>query len=287
MTKEGSLLLKDQISSYFERIRNGADDQSNNAFSAGSGTTALKGSFHAASTTIEKTFLFPSQLCTTRNNHHADSSPHTTPPIPMTVEEEKASSAARCLAILGATSAATKSSPTEEELSISRQRREDELMKKYQDIKRIEEEEKNRRPLVWDKPTFCPFGGGGETKSDESEEETSTLSNKKRKERDGDDNGESSSSETTDKCCYPLRKCNSSSSIDSCSNLLCETSNSRNTHTNLFPYGMLSGPSSATNGIEWSKEKVDSFVKFTDKWILPPKKKCKVDEEVTTTSTSP
>lgn len=283
MTKKDSILLKDQISSYFGRIH--TKKGGGNGFSVGSITTTTAtataergGSIShrpASSVIVEKTALFYSQLSTSNTN--ADP-----PSPPMTVEEEKASSAARCLAILGATSAAaSKPLPTQEEISISRKLREEELMKKYQDIKRIEEENRNRRPLVWAKPTFCPFGG--ETKSDEAKkselpEEDKSKSNKKRA-RD-DDNMVSEVPEN------PLRRVSSSSSIESCSNLLCKPSSERrNSHTNLFPYLMMSGPSSATGGIEWSKDEVDSFVEFTEKW-LPSKKKRKVDHQEVTTATS-
>lgn len=271
MTKEDSLILKGQISSYFGRMH--AEKDLLNGFSVGSSTE--RGGSHrpASAVTNKKTALFYSQLSTS-NNTNADP-----PSPPMTVEEEKASSAARCLAILGATSAAASQPlPTQEEISMSRQLREEQLIKKYQDIKRTEEENKNRRPLVWDKPTFCPFGG--ETKSDgeaksELPEEDKSKSNKKR-ERDDDD----ASSEVPEN---PLRKISSCSSIESCSNLLRKPSSSRNAHTNLFPYLMMSGPASATNGIEWSKEEVDNFVEFTEKW-LPKKKKRRMDEEVSSSS---
>lgn len=282
MKKEESLLLKDNISSYFGRIH--AKKDSGNGFSVGSISTATaeRGGSHrpASAVIVKKTALFYSQLSTSSTN--ADP-----PSPPMTVEEEKASSAARCLAILGATSAtASQPLPTQEEISISRQLREEEIIKKYQDIKRIEEENKNRRPLVWDKPTFCPFGGetksGDEAKS-EFPEDKSKSSNKKRA-RDDDGDGQQSSSEVPEN---PLRKVSSSSSIESCSNLLRKPSSSTNTHTNLFPYAMMSVPAPATSGIEWSKEEVDRFVEFTDKWLPPKKKKRKVDHEVTATSSSP
>lgn len=165
-------------------------------------------------------------------------------------------------------------------------------MKQYEDIKRVEEENRNRRPLVWDKPTFCPFGG--EIKSDDeasaSEEDKSSESNKKNKKRK---EPSSSSSRVAEKCSNLLRKSSSSSeSIDPCSNLLRKTSSNPNRHNNLFPNfnmygGMLSSASSVTVRTEWSKEEVDSFVEFTDKWILPgPKKKIKLDHTTTEGSSS-
>ncbi len=270
MKKEESLLLKDQISSYFGRMHAKKDGLAGFSIGSISTATAERGSSHRPASAVmnKKTALFYSQLRPTNSDSN--------PSPPMTVEEEKASSAARCLAILGATSAAASQPlPTQEEISISRQRREEELMKKYHDIKRIEEENKNRRPLVWDKPTFCPFGG--ETKSDDDKAKSKELpegdKSKSNKKRARDDDASSELPENS------LRKISSSSSIDSCSNLLRKpSSSSRNAHTNLFPYLMMSGPASATNGIEWSKEEVDSFVEFTDKW-LPSKKKRRVDEE--------
>jgi len=171
-------------------------------------------------------------------------------------------------------------------------------MKKYEDIKRVEEENRNRRPLVWDKPTFCPFGG--ETKSDdeasaseeESEEDESSESNKNSKKRK-EPSSSSSSSRVAEKCSNLLRKSSSSSSIDPCSNLLRKTSSNPNRHNNLFPNfnmyggGMLSSASSVTVRTEWSKEEVDSFVEFADKWILPgPKKKIKLDHTTTAEGSS-
>eukprot|EP00985_Skeletonema_marinoi_P030742 scaffold33654_cov139-Skeletonema_marinoi.AAC.1 len=266
MMTEDALLRKEQISSYFERIqaKKDGDDQPKSGFSVGS------------STTTGKISLFSSQIKFTSD----------VAPPPRTVELEKASTAAKCLAILGVTSssaATTPALPTQEEITISRRLREQEIMKQYEDIKRVEEENRNRRPLVWDKPTFCPFGG--ETKSDDeasaSEEDKSSESNKKNKKRK---EPSSSSSRVAEKCSNLLRKSSSSSeSIDPCSNLLRKTSSNPNRHNNLFPNfnmygGMLSSASSVTVRTEWSKEEVNSFVEFTDKWILPgPKKKIKLD----------
>ena len=261
MKREEAVLLKDQISSYFERIQSKKDDQKI-GFSVGSSITAdVRGSHRTASSanTTGKTALFSSQLITS-----GDAAP------PMTLEEEKASTAARCLAILGVASSAAPV-PTKEEIIKSRKQREQEIMKKSEEIKRIEEENRNRRPLVWDKPTFCPFGG--ETKSDETEEKS-----KKRKATEN---------------CSTLRRQSSSSSVsstDPCSNLLSKTSK-RNRHDNLFPYNMfgmsgMSGQSSSANvGMDWSKEKVDSFVEFTDQMILAAGKK-KREQEGTISSTS-
>mmetsp|Transcript_6021 Transcript_6021/g.9836 ORF Transcript_6021/g.9836 Transcript_6021/m.9836 type:complete len:279 (-) Transcript_6021:169-1005(-) len=260
---EDAVLLKDQISSYFETIqskKDGNDDQKKIGFSVGSTstTTDVRGNHRTASSaTTRKTALFSSQC--------GDAAP------PMTVEEEKASAAARCLAILGVASSATPQAlPTKEEIIKSRKQREQEIMEKSAEIQRIEEENRNRRPLIWDKPTFCPFGG--ETKSDELEESSS----KKRK--------------ITENCSTLQRQSSSSSilpSTDPCSSLLSKTSSKRNRHDNLFPYNMFGMPrqSSATVGMDWSKETVDSFVEFTDKMIKAAGKK-KRKHEGTTSSTS-
>jgi len=294
---EDALLRKEQISSYFERIqakKDGDDQPKSGGFSVGSSTTTttdVKTSHRPASTataaaTTGKISLFSSHIKFTSD----------VAPPPRTVELEKASTAAKCLAILGVTSssATTPALPTQEEITISRRLREQELMKQYEDIKRVEEENRNRRPLVWDKPTFCPFGG--ETKSDDeasaSEEDKSSESNKKNKKRK-EPSSSSSSSRVAEKCSNLLRKSSSSSeSIDPCSNLLRKPSSNPNRHNNLFPNfnmygGMLSSASSVTVRTEWSKEEVDSFVEFTDKWILPgPKKKIKLDHTTTEGSSS-
>jgi len=296
---EDALLRKEQISSYFERIqaKKDGDEMPKSGFSVGSSTTTttdVKTSHGpasttaaAATTTTGKISLFSSQIKFPSDD---------TPPPPRTVELEKASTAAKCLAILaGVTSSAAPALPTPEEITASRRLREQEIMKQYEDIKRVEEENRNRRPLVWDKPTFCPFGG--ETKSDdeasaseeeESEEDKSSESNKNNKKRK---EPSSSSSRVAEKCSNLLRK-SSSGSIDPCSNLLRKTSSNPNRHNNLFPNfnmygGMLSSASSVTVRTEWSKEEVDSFVEFTDKWILPgPKKKIKLDHTTTAEGSS-
>lgn len=133
----------------------------------------------SAPSTTEKTAMFSSQL---NNNNNYSSRPKT-------VEEEKTSSAARCLAILGVTPTSATPALTQEELQKSRLQREQELRKKYEDIKRLEEKKANERPLVWDKPTFCPFGGETKKSDDEEKEASSSdddnksSSSNKRKER--------------------------------------------------------------------------------------------------------
>jgi hypothetical protein len=277
--KADELIRKNQIASYFEKIqallkKETGDDaaqpcRQGGGFSVGSTsttttTTDVKGGVRrpAAASTTEKTAMFSSQLSNNNNS----------PPRPRTVEEEKSNSAARCLAVLGVTPPSSSVTLTQEEIEKSRLLREQEIMKQYETIKRIEEERANIRPLVWDKPTFCPFGG--ETKSDDedsSDDKSSSSSNKKRKDRD-----EKSSSR--------------SRVMETCSNLLSK-SNTSSAHRNLFPnynmYGMMSA-SSVTYRTEWTKEEVDSFVAFTDKWILPKEKKIKLnhDEDDDTSSSS-
>ena len=230
--EEDTVLRKDQISSYFERIqpKKDGDDQKKIGFSVGSTSTATdaRGSHSVAST--EKTALFSSYLIPTSSD---------ATPASMALEEEKASCAARCLAILGVDSSSattTKSLPTKEEIIKSRKLREQEIMKKSEEIIRIQEENRKRRPLIWDKPTFCPYGG--ETKSDEDEAEEKS---KKRK------------------------------VTDPCSNLLSKSSKRVRGHDTLFPYNMfgrMSGQSSTSNvGMDWNKAQVDSFVSFTDQMI--------------------
>ena len=297
MITEDALLRKEQISSYFERIqakKDGDDQPKSGGFSVGSSTTTttdVKTSHRPASTAAAATTTTNTGNISLFSSHIKFTSD--VAPPPRTVELEKASTAAKCLAILGVTSSAatTPALPTQEEITISRRLREQEIMKQYEDIKRVEEENRNRRPLVWDKPTFCPFGG--ETKSDDeasaSEEDKSSESNKNKKRKEPS----SSSSRVAEKCSNLLRKSSSSSeSIDPCSNLLRKTSSNPNRHNNLFPNfnmygGMLSSASSVTVRTEWSKEEVDSFVEFTDKWILPgPKKKIKLDHTTTEGSSS-
>mmetsp|Transcript_20425 Transcript_20425/g.40732 ORF Transcript_20425/g.40732 Transcript_20425/m.40732 type:complete len:340 (-) Transcript_20425:112-1131(-) len=294
MMTEDALLRKEQISSYFERIqakKDGDDQPKSGGFSVGSSTTTttdVKTSHRPASTAAAATTTTNTGKISLFSSHIKFTSD--VAPPPRTVELEKASTAAKCLAILGVTSSAgatTPALPTQEEITASRRLREQEIMKQYEDIKRVEEENRNRRPLVWDKPTFCPFGG--ETKSDDDEasaseessgEDKSSESNKNKKRKEPS----SSSSRVAEKCSNLLRKSSSSdSSIDPCSNLLRKPSSNPNRHNNLFPNfnmygGMLSSASSVTVRTEWSKEEVDSFVEFTDKWILPgPKKKIKLD----------
>jgi len=297
MMTEDALLRKEQISSYFERIqakKDGDDQPKSGGFSVGSSTTTttdVKTSHRPASTAAAATTTTTTGKISLFSSHIKFTSD--VAPPPRTVELEKASTAAKCLAILGVTSSAgatTPALPTQEEITISRRLREQEIMKQYEDIKRVEEENRNRRPLVWDKPTFCPFGG--EIKSDDeasaSEEDKSSESNKNKKRKEPS----SSSSRVAEKCSNLLRKSSSSSeSIDPCSNLLRKTSSNPNRHNNLFPNfkygGMLSSASSVTVRTEWSKEEVDSFVDFTDKWILPgPKKKIKLDHTTTEGSSS-
>jgi hypothetical protein len=234
--EDNTVLRKDQISSYFERIqpKKDGDDPKKIGFSVGSSSTATdaRGSHRTAT---EKTALLSSYLIPTSSDAAAAT------PASMTLEEEKASCAARCLAILGvapSSATTTKSLPTKEEIIKSRKLREQEIMKKSEEIIRIQEENRKRRPLIWDKPTFCPYGG--ETKSDEDEAEE--KSKKKRK------------------------------VSGSCSNLLSKSSSKRNRgHDTLFPYNMfgrMSGQSSTSNvGMDWNKAQVDSFVSFTDQMI--------------------
>jgi len=248
MMKADSLLRKDhQIPSYAEEIQALLKKEASaqlyrqgGGFSVGSTSTTEERGVRRSASATEKTALFSSQL----SSSIIGSSPAPLPPAPRTVEEEKSSSAARCLAILGVTPV-TSSLPTREEIERSRLMREKEIMNHYENIKRIEEEKANIRPLVWDKPTFCPFGG--ETKSDDEAVEKS--SSNKRKERD----------------------------------LLCTSSAaSNNPHKNLFPNYNMGGQLSAssyTYRTEWTKEEVDNFLAFTDKWLLPKEKKIKLDHE--------
>ena len=140
-------------------------------------------------------------------------------------------------------------------------------MKKFEAITAMGEMKKNLRPLVWAKPTFCPFGG--ETKSDDEEsssEAEGEKNKKKRKAASSDDEEDEDDSISRSKV------------MDSCSNLLCKDSDSirrRNRHKNLFPNYLLPGPTTVSLRTDWSKEEVDSFVDSTKKWTLPERKKAK------------
>lgn len=180
---------------------------------------------------------------------------------PQTPQEPVLSTSEKCLAILGVTVEST-NIPSEEEIKKARLEREQDIKKRYEDIKRIAEERDNHRPLVWDKPTFCPFGG--ETKSDSNDD--AEKASQKRKER-------VSPSEISDNLFFT--RCSSS-----------ERHNRMLRNCNM--YSMNPNASSVVHQTEWSKvskEEIDSFVEFVNKWF--PKeatsreenKKIKLDDQ--------
>ena len=289
MMMKDELLRKDQMASYFEKIQAGLKKEAEReaaqkrpnlfgCFTIGSYTPGISssssrgvrtrpGAGGSASDTQEKTSLFSSQ-CSSPSPPAAAAAP----------SEPTQSTSDRCLALLGIKPS---SIPTEEEIHKSRLAREEEIMKRYKDITRIAEEKARIRPLVWDKPTFCPFGG--ETKSDDDAD-----GNKK------DSTGESSSSSSTSgnkrRRHYNDYSSPASSAI---TNLLnCSSSTRHNNmlleNCNMYSMMMPNAPSSSSVPFrtQWTKEEVDSFVEFTDKWILPKKKKIKVDHRHHDTDTT-
>lgn len=253
------LLSKDQIASYFEKIQEGLKKEEEREAAAAAASNN-KPSFSIGTPGISKRSR--GGTAAKSNQQECNKSPLFSSHLHQ--KQPELSSSERCLALLGI-------KPTtipQEQIEKSRLEREQEIMKQYEDLKQKAEAKAKLRPLVWDKPTFCPYGG--EIKSDDDEDTTSSSSSsdnntKKRSRSDDVEEPYAMSSQMTN-----LLSCSSSTRHNkmlrqACSNM----------------YGMMpSSYSSSTYKTSWTKEEVDAFVEFTDKWILPPKKKkVKVDDD--------
>ena len=270
------LLSKDQIASYFEKIQEGLKKEeereaaaaaSNNKPSFSIGTPGIskrsRGRATAKSNQQEcnKSPLFSSQCSPPPPPSSSSSSSEHQPEL---------SSSERCLALLGIKPTTIPPPQTQEQIEKSRLEREQEIMKQYEDLKQKAEAKAKLRPLVWDKPTFCPYGG--EIKSDDDDDDTtsssSTSSYNNTKKRSRSDDVEE-----------PYAMSSQMTTLLSCSSSTRHNNMLREACSNM--YGMMpSSYSSSTYKTSWTKEEVDAFVEFTDKWILPPKKKkVKVDDD--------
>ena len=232
-------------------------------FSVGSSSTTSDSNKtkHPAATALKlKAPLFSSQL------NIGDPFSHSTP-LMLTIEEEKRSAAERCLAILGVKPPTTTSLPTREEIEASRREREQEIIRQSEAIQAEKERLAKIRPLVWAKPTFCPFGG--ETKADSSSEADDTT-DKEQEEPDDELSSPSSRSIVMNSCSNLLRKANGKSRRREC-------------HDNLFPNYTLCGPSHSVT-TDWSKEEVDRFVYSADRVSLHGNKRIRRNYDISSIS---
>lgn len=244
------LLSKDQIASYFQKIQEGLKKEEereaaskNNkppSFSIGSHYTPgiSKRSRGKNNQQCNKSPLFSSQC----------SPPPPSPPQP------ELSSSERCLALLGIKPTTIPPPRSQEQIEKSRLEREQEIMKQYETLKQKAEAKAKLRPLIWAKPTFCPYGG--EIKSDDNT--SSSSNNTKKRSRSDQEEPYAMSSQMTNLLSCSSSKRHNNMLRQACSNM----------------YRMMPGThSSSTYKSSWTKEEVDAFVEFTDKWILPKKKK--------------
>jgi hypothetical protein len=271
------LLSKDQIASYFQKIQEGLKKDEEREAAAAAAAFNNKPSFSIGTPGISKrsrglaaTAKSNQQECNKSPLFSSQCSP--SPPPSSSSEEQQQpelSSSERCLALLG-----IKPIPppqTQEQIEKSRLEREQEIMKQYEDLKQKAEAKAKLRPLVWDKPTFCPYGG--EIKSDDDDDDTTSSSSSS-----SNNNNKTKKRSRSDDVEEPYAMSSQMTNLLSCSSSKRHNNMLRQACSNM--YGMMpSSYSSSTYKTSWTKEEVDAFVEFTDKWILPPKKKkVKVDE---------
>ena len=275
------LLSKDQIASYFQKIQEGLKKEEEREAAAAAAASNNKPSFSIGTPGISKrsrgsaaaTAMSNQQECNNKSPLFSSQCSPTPPPSSSSEEQHQQqpelSSSERCLALLGIKPTTIPPPQTQEQIDKSRLEREQEIMKQYEDLKQKAEAKAKLRPLIWAKPTFCPYGG--EIKSDDDDDTTSSSSssNNKTKKRSRSDDVEE-----------PYAMSSQMTNLLSCSSSKRHNNMLRQACSNM--YGMMpSSYSSSTYKTSWTKEEVDAFVEFTDKWILPPKKKkVKVDDRI-------